>query len=596
MNNCTLVMGSDSGNSTPKSIDPTLLLEILNISGAPLFVKDRQGRFVLMNNAFCELLGKDRNEIIGKTDFDLFPAEQVTGFFEIDEKVFTLRRSIETEEVITDSNNNTKTLRTTKSVIETASGELLLVGTVHDISELRATQNQLESAVDHLSKIAHTDPLTGLSNRVQLERELEDLIRETNSGHEEFAVVFIDLNGFKVINDTAGHLVGDEILISCSKRLRNQLRGDSKIARVGGDEFLLLLPNTDIDKAEKIVTRIVESFRQPIAIDSTNWHVACSVGVTLYPQDGTTSSELIRNADFAMYEAKKQKRNDGMVPCSTVEFFRAQIGDAMDRSRKIERALNFSKHGNHIEQHYQPIVAYKETGYQICGFESLARWELDGKWISPEEFIPILDKSGGIIPFGYKAIESACDFISSLDEGQYVSVNLTYKQILDNGFCETVVSAIKNSGINPARLALELTEHNANIEKAVAKSVFEKLRRIGVRTMIDDFGCGYSNLGRIGDFPIDVVKIDKSLTHDARLLKSVLSLVRELGFSTIVEGIETEELAKNSLASGADMLQGYYFGHPQPASFDWKLRFQQHLFPLVNIALPESLPNTTPFG
>jgi len=586
-------MSSNSDNSTLKSVDPTLLLEILNNSGAPLFVKDRQGCFVLMNNSFCQLIGKDRNELLGKTDFDLFPPEQVAGFYEIDERVFAQRKSIEIEEVITDSNGNTKTLRTTKGVIETATGELLLVGTVHDISELRATQNQLESAVNHLSMIAHTDALTGLSNRVQLELELEDLIRETNEGEEGFAVLFIDLNGFKVINDTAGHLVGDEILVSCSKRLQNQIREGAKIARVGGDEFLLLLPNADVDKAQRIVTRIVDSFRQPITIDSASWHVACSIGVSLYPQHGDTSSALIRNADFAMYEAKKRKRNDGMVPCSTVEFFRVRIGDAMDRSRKIERALNFSKHDNRIEQHYQPIVAYKETGYQICGFESLARWELDGKWISPEEFIPILDKSGGIIPFGYKAIESACDFIASLEEDQYVSVNLTYKQILDNGFCETVISAIKNSGINPARLALELTEHNANIEKAVAKSVFEKLRRMGVRTMIDDFGCGYSNLGRIGDLPIDVVKIDKSLTHDTRLLKSVLSLARDLGFSTIVEGIETEELAKNSLASGADMLQGYYFGHPQPASFDWKLRFQQHLFPPVNIALPGQWPNTT---
>jgi len=191
-------MSSNSDNSIPKSVDPTLLLEILNNSGAPLFVKDRQGRFVLLNNSFCELLGKDRNEIIGKTDFDLFPAEQVTGFFEIDEKVFDQQKSIEIEEVITDSNGNTKTLRTTKGVIETATGELLLVGTVHDISELRATQNQLESAVNHLSMIAHTDALTGLSNRVQLELELEDLIRETSCGQEGFAVLFIDLNGFKV--------------------------------------------------------------------------------------------------------------------------------------------------------------------------------------------------------------------------------------------------------------------------------------------------------------------------------------------------------------------------------------------------------------
>ena len=589
-------MAPCADNSIPDAVDRQLLFTILDKSGTPLFVKDRECRFVLVNEAFCALAGMTREEMIGKTEYDLYSAEEAAGFLAIDDKVFQSRNPIQTEESFTDSNNVCKTLLTNKRVIETATGELLLVGTIHDISELRATQRKLEGAVNHLFAIAHTDHLTGLSNRLQLETELETLIQDNQEEKTEFAVIFVDLNGFKVINDTAGHLVGDQILISCSKRLRNQLRGDSKIARVGGDEFLLLLPKTDFENSQKVISRIIEAFQQPICIEDYSWQIACSIGVSFYPRHGTTSSELIRNADFAMYEAKNQQRNAGTMPCSTVEFFRTQIGDAMDRRRKIERAVNFSEHNDLIEQHYQPIVEHHRTGYQIRGFESLARWELNEESISPDEFIPILDKFGGIVPLGYKSIESACRYIKSLDGDQYVSVNLSYKQVSDKGFCETVASIIKEVGIEPHRLALELTERDASIEKSIVQSVFEKLRRMGLKTMIDDFGSGYSNLGRIRDFPIDIVKIDKSLIHDLRLLKSVLSLVRGLGFTTIVEGIETEELARVSRSFGANMLQGYYFGHPQPADFDWNNPQPQIIFPQLDIEGLGSMPVATPFN
>ena len=569
-----------------------MLMEILDTSGTPLFVKNQQYQIILVNKALAELVGLDRDEMIGKTDFDLYSAEEAAAFKEVDERVFRTRAPFHYEEVITDSNNVSKALRTTKNVIVTSSGELLLVGTVHDITELNATQTQLEDAVNHLSLIAHTDPLTGLSNRLKFESDLSELILTAADQENQFSVLFIDLNGFKVINDTAGHLAGDEILKASSQRLRNQLRGDSKIARVGGDEFLILLPNTNVDTATQVVERVVDSFREPISYGGANWNVSCSIGVSLYPQDGGTGAELIRNADFAMYEAKRHKRSEGIAPCSSARFFCTEFGDELDRRRKIEWALNFSASGSEIEQYYQPIVSHDGTRFRIRGFESLARWNLDGKSISPVEFIPILNNNGGIVPFGYKIIESACDFLVGLEEEQYVSVNLTYKQILDKSFCENVEAIIRCTGVNPNRLAFELTEQDANIEKAIAKSVFDKLKRMGVRTMIDDFGSGYSNLGRICDLPNDFVKIDKSLVGNSRLLKSVLSLLRELGFFTIVEGIETEEEASNALMFGADMLQGFYFGRPQPVDYDWGNCFAKAQMPLTISIDSTSMPGS----
>ena len=569
------VVRANKNNPIENLFDQAILLEILDSSGTPLFVKNRQHQLILVNKALEELVGIDRSEMVGKTDFDLYSPEEAVGFIESDDMVFESRNPVEYEEVITCANNVSKSLRTHKTVIETSSGELLLVGTVHDITELRGIQTQLEDAVNHLSSIAHTDSLTGLPNRLQFELKLEDLISNNELRQKTFSVAFIDLNGFKVVNDTAGHHVGDEILRVCAKRLCNQLRQDSMVARVGGDEFLLLLPDTDVDTATRVVDRITKSFRPPINLKGSSWHVSCSIGLAFYPADGRSGSELIRNADFAMYEAKKHKHNNG-TPSSSVEFFCPQIGDAMERRRKIERALNFSEHSSDIEQYYQPIVSFDGVNYQIRGFESLARWNLNGKVISPEEFIPILENTGGIIPFGHKIIESACEFLAGQNEDQYVSVNLTHKQILDKDFCDTVTSSIRNAGINPNRLAFELTEHDANIDKVIATTVFDTLRRLGVRTMIDDFGSGYSNLGRIGDLPIDIVKIDKSIISGPRLLKSVLRFVRELGFSTIVEGVESEIVAANALAYGADMLQGFYFGRPQSADFDWKTGFMQN--------------------
>jgi len=261
---CWFVVSSSSSNTSFKeSFDKDLLMDILDASGTPLFVKNQQYQIILLNKALADLVGLDRDEMIGKTDFDLYSPVEAAAFLEADERVFRTRTPVQYEEVITDSNSVSKALRTTKNVIETSSGELLLVGTVHDITELNAAQAQLEDAVNHLSLIAHTDTLTGLSNRLKFEADLAELISGAADEQNQFSVLFIDLNGFKMINDTAGHLAGDEILKVSSQRLRNELRVDSKIARVGGDEFLILLPNTNADTATLVIKRIVDSFREP---------------------------------------------------------------------------------------------------------------------------------------------------------------------------------------------------------------------------------------------------------------------------------------------------------------------------------------------
>ena len=560
-----------NSNITEALIDRGLLIELLNKCGTPLFVKNRQHQMLLVNDSLCELVGLSQSEMIGKTDFDLYSEDEAEEFFASDEQVFQSKVELEYEEVITDTNENSRNIRTIKNVYTTENGDEFLVGTLHDITELRQAQTQLEAAVNDLSVIATTDSLTGLCNRAELEYQMESLIEEANISGEGFGLIFLDLNGFKIINDTAGHMVGDGILRLCSEKLVNMFSQEALIARVGGDEFIVVLPRVNEIEAQLAVERLFQALDKSIVVDESAWRVGCSVGVALFPKDGQTVSDLIRNADFAMYEAKKRKHNRAGSNKSTAEFFQSQIGYALARKRRIECALNFRENFSQIQQYYQPIVSQVDGKYRITGFESLARWELDGVSVSPEEFIPILEKGGLIIPFGYQVVESACRYMAErCDEGQFISVNLTYQQILQEGFCDQVHSIIQNAGINPRQISLELTENDANLDCRIAEVVLAQLSRIGVKTMLDDFGSGFSNLSRLSELPIQVVKIDKSLLWGDRLLfKSVLQMIQNLGFTTIVEGVESAEQLLSVEQFGADMLQGYFFGKPQPEDYDW---------------------------
>ena len=572
-------------------IDRALLMELIHTCGTPIFVKNRDHTIVFVNQAMTDFVGLRADQMVGKNDYELYSKEEAEEFVAGDEAVFQSRNKIEYDEVITTPNGESRTIRTIKNIFVTKNNVELLVGTLIDLTELRNAQNRLEDANEHLSVIATTDALTGLSNRSQFESAVEAQIIKSRENKTPFSLIFMDLNGFKVINDTAGHLVGDEILRVCGRRLKNCFRKNTCVARVGGDEFLALLQDTNESDAVEVIDRLFDSFSDPIRIDKSSWQIGYSVGVAVFPKDGTGVSELIRNADFAMYEAKKQKNSFDSKNNSSAEFFRARIGKSMARKRQVECALNFRENFSAIQQHYQPIISQgPDQEYRIAGFESLARWKLDGQFVSPEEFIPILEKGGGIIPFGFQIIESACQYISKkCTQDQFVSVNLTYQQIADPGFCERIESTIKRSGINPRQIALELTEQAANVDSQIAQTILARLAAMGVRTMIDDFGSGYSNLSRLSELPIDIVKIDKSLLWgDTLLFNSVFQMVKNLGFTTVIEGVETSDHVDKIEMIGADMMQGYFFGRPQPQDHDWS----KFAAPCVTSRLNPIIPST----
>ena len=273
-----------NSNITEALIDRGLLIELLNKCGTPLFVKNRQHQMLLVNDSLCELVGLSQSEMIGKTDFDLYSEDEAEEFFASDEQVFQSKVELEYEEVITDTNENSRNIRTIKNVYTTENGDEFLVGTLHDITELRQAQTQLEAAVNDLSVIATTDSLTGLCNRAELEYQMESLIEEANISGEGFGLIFLDLNGFKIINDTAGHMVGDGILRLCSEKLVNMFSQEALIARVGGDEFIVVLPRVNEIEAQLAVERLFQALDKSIVVDESAWQVGCSVGVALFPK------------------------------------------------------------------------------------------------------------------------------------------------------------------------------------------------------------------------------------------------------------------------------------------------------------------------
>lgn len=530
-----------------------------------MFAKDRNHRLVYVNKSFCEFLGYEESFLLGKSDYDLFPYEEASVFRHMDELVFASDTPIVNEELNTGSNGVTRTVRTTKNAFTLENGERFLVGVVSDISELRNMQADLEKAVESLSQLAKHDRLTGLPNRSMFEALLDSEMQLSNLHSKKFAVLFIDLNGFKTVNDTAGHATGDELLKIMSERIRRTLREREVVARIGGDEFVVLIPDVSDRSVDSIASRIETVCRTPVEIDNATWKVSCSVGVSIYPDHSKSKVGIMRCADQAMYFAKENKNSIS----SCVQIFDNSIAKHYEKKTIIEHQLSSSHWIENFFDVYQPIVTMDQNGSpQVVGFESLARWKIGDEHVSPDEFIPALEKSDRIVELGLQTASNACHFAAThCQSSQFVSINLSGRQIADGQYLENLEQMMSKFDIRPNQIAVEFTERDAFIGQT-HKHFFDKLKKLGVKIMIDDFGDGFSNLSRLSEIPADIVKIDKAiLWNSLRLLKPAITMLSQLGFVTLVEGIETKKQASQATEAGATFLQGYYFGKPERYQF-----------------------------
>ncbi|WPL22221.1 Cyclic di-GMP phosphodiesterase Gmr [Thiorhodovibrio frisius] len=426
------------------------------------------------------------------------------------------------------------------------------IGFAKDLSETVAARQRIE-------QLAYTDALTGLPNRVQLSERIEFAIGFARREHSSFSVLFIDIDRFKQINDSLGHLFGDQVLIEVARRITGCLRRVDTTARIGGDEFVLLLHQSDAAGAEKTARRLLEVMSLPFEIEGMKFSLGCSIGVAIYPEDGETLDDLIKNADSAMYHVKERGRGD-------FGFYQRQMNLDLLTRVKVEHALREALGQQRIHLAYQPQLDLR--GDRVIGAEALLRWtDPEMGVVSPAEFIPIAEESGFIIPLGAWALREV------LRQGEQwnargirltLSVNVSAVQFHHAGFVDSLVELLKASTLPPSQIELELTE------SILIQHVDETLERLkaladlGVKLAIDDFGTGYSSLGYLKRFPIHKLKIDQSFVRDipgdesdAAISKAVINLAHSLNLRVIAEGVENESQRQFLLAAGCDEYQGY---------------------------------------
>jgi diguanylate cyclase (GGDEF)-like protein/PAS domain S-box-containing protein len=423
-----------------------------------------------------------------------------------------------------------------------------------DITE----RKQSEKTIEYM---AFYDTLTGLPNRNEIMKRLQEIL---NSGKQKAAVLFLDLDRFKIINDTKGHSAGDLLLQKAAIRLEDTVGNLGLVARQGGDEFIILFEEKEKRQIEGAAGAIIEQFNKPFILEGEEFFITPSIGISLYPEHGTDQETLIKHADTAMYLAKERGKNN-------FQFYTPSLGGLASRKMALENGLRKALDREELLLHYQPQIDLK-TG-KLKGTEALVRWQYPGGGlVPPGEFIPLAEETGLIVPMGKWILRTACEQHKRWKEegaGSIpIAVNISVRQLEDPDFIRYVKGVLSSCDIEPGCLELEITESiMQNIEKATV--ALNELKKIGIRLSIDDFGKGYSSLSYLKHLPIDTIKIDKSFVDDildpvqnGSLVKAIIDMGLNLNFSVVAEGIEHKEQAEFLLKNNCPVGQGYYFSRP----------------------------------
>ena len=446
------------------------------------------------------------------------------------------------------------------------------------VSELEVEVERRRIAEAQILQVATRDPLTLLPNRIALHERLEQHVRMANRHGDTLAFLFIDLDRFKLINDTLGHDVGDAALVEVAQRLTHTLRDSDTVARLGGDEFAVLLPEVgDADEAVQMASKLITAVNEPAHLNGHRLHLNASIGVALYPGHGDDGEQLMRNADLAMYQAKQS--GSGRV-C----MFSPQLNQRSRDLLALENDLRDALQRNELLAYFQPQAVVGRTG--VCGAEALVRWRHPHLGIlGPDHFIRFAEERGFIHQIGRQMIDMALAQLATWDaEGLHVprmAVNVSALE-LRTGYAEMVEAALARHGVPPHRLELEITESALAADAVGTLSMLARLRKLGVSISVDDFGVGYSSLGQLRRLPIDTLKIDQTFIaeidsneQDAAIVSAVVTMARSLGLRTVAEGAEKESHLAALARLGCECVQGYVLARPMPAAHfaDWVRNF-----------------------
>lgn len=518
-----------------------------------------QGKIEYINNAGCKLLGSEHpEEIIGQPVTEYIPLHLSKL---IKDRTFASgkpdydRLSFEFQVSRLDG----------KSIdVEMAARPILYDGRFA-IQVVGKDITQRKKAEQTIKFMAYYDTLTGLPNRNQFRDHLNEvLLQQKNEMH---AILFLDLDRFKIINDTKGHSVGDIILQKVAGRLENAVQSDGLVSRQGGDEFTILLEDIDTEKVSQVGKRILQEFVTPFEVNHDEFFVTPSIGISIYPTDGTDEETLIKNADTAMYDAKDRGKNN-------FQFYSKNLYGISTRKMEMENRLRKALEQNQLMLHYQPQLDLV-TG-KIVGVEALIRWEHpEYGFIPPSEFIPLSEETGLIVPLGKWILQEACKRRKAwLDAGYAefpIAVNVSVRQFQDEQILEFIEDMLTEIGLDAKYLELEITESlMQNLDNST--NILNQLKELGVLLSVDDFGTGYSSLSYLKHLPIDKIKIDKSFVDDilyhsnqGMMVKTIIDMGLNLKFTVIAEGIESEEQVKFLTENACRIGQGYYYSKPLSA-------------------------------
>ena len=436
---------------------------------------------------------------------------------------------------------------------------------LHKSDELGLLFNHTNQLLDRLVEsqtalrmLATRDPLTGLPNRALIKESLATMLASAQRNEQQVAVIFIDLDRFKSVNDTLGHEIGDKLLVRVANTLLAQIREQDSIGRLGGDEFLVVMPVHSVNDVVIVVRRIIDAMANPFAIDGIDLRTSASLGIAVYPDDGTDADVLMRRADLAMYKAKSDAT-------TRWQLFSQDMGQAVDAGVLFETALANAVLRNELELYLQP--KFNGADMQLAGCEALLRWQYEGRSVAPDKFIGLAESSGLIRELGDWVIGEACRTLKRWPAIEVpISVNVSARQLADDGFAARILKTVQRHGIRPRLLGFEITESTLMQDLDQSFEQLTALRDYGFRISIDDFGTGYSSLSYLTRLPIDELKIDRSFVSGAQrstiVLSTIIAMARALQLDVVAEGVETETQRDQLQAAGCDQLQGFLLGKP----------------------------------
>ena len=537
------------------------------IDGMPdfIFVKDAQSRFVINNVEHAHALGAPEEELVGKTDFDVFPRGLAERYYADEQEVVRSGRPlIDREEPITDSGGNDRWLSTTKVPLRDGEGRISgLVGISRDITERKALEEQLRHRAFH-------DPLTGLPNRALLLDRLEHALARSGRMGEQVAVLFVDLDDLKGVNDSLGHEMGNRLLVEVAGRLASCVRPGDTVARIFGDEFAVLLEApTSMEDARRVAQRITERVRAPLVLDGREVFVSSSVGVVAGdPAREDRPKDVLRRADLAMYAAKSRGKDRS-------EVFNPSMDIRASERMELENDLRGAIEREEFEVHYQPLVDLRTGG--IEGLEALVRWRHPERGlIAAKEFVRLAEETGLIRSVGRWVFEEACRQARRWNERfpndrrLIVCVNFSASQFACRA--DLIPKVLADTGLDPRALAIEITEQDVMDDAELALGTLGRLKELGVSLGVDDYGAGYTCLRYLKLMPVDFLKIDRSFVAglgedpgDEAIVSGVINLAHALGLKVVAEGVETAEQLSKLQELNCDLAQGFHLYEPLPA-------------------------------